>query len=1463
MSSDLNRPLRLEIVVDASQSELLAGLDYWLRLGLLSDRQIRQLSQRYLTCSIPEPVIVEKPEVDSNKLSTRELDRIPIPIPLSRQPAIQSTASSQSVSPRKELVTRSIKSSQPSGIEKIFQSFKEELSLRWLFFLGIFLIIISSGVLAASQWQNISAFGQYGILYLYTLIFGISGWWTGKNANLKLTSQTLKIVSLLLIPINFIAMDSFGLWSHIIGWFVIAIATVSLSSLPFLFSRQAIAIEASLFLGLCYLNWGWNFASFPLFAIYLGAIPTAILLQHKFSRTQKLNPSQIFFVLFSLIVLVIRGLFIEQLPFAQLGLAIGIGGWLCAIVTPSLQGKTGLVKKLEIVGIFVIIAGWSVSLQEAIIWQSLVASGLGFWCFQKRLKRYWHWGDLLALFAIAAQGLVLCVRLVPLDLWDRFFTALTNLTGYYYTTELFIISAAFGYSFIFIGYMAKLYRLDKLNLAYFGEGLALSLGGITCLAAILMPPLRSLSLFLWTISFLIVAHRFKVRHLPIYCAHIFGAIAVFSLLPWLYPHTAIETYGMLLSIWAIAEWIVFTRLEKMRIEGLDILPETRLSIWSLSCWGLGYLGAIGSYFCACISISQTQTSLEHSLVWLTIPLVVTFISRIGYPRDRNIIFVDLAEGLALILGGVTCFAFAFMPFWRSLSLFFWAISFTIIAHRPRVRPFLIYLSHLSGAIAVLSFFPWLFPALKTENYAFIFLIWAIAEWMAFMGLEKIQFSDREALTAKRLSIWSLSCWHIGFIGAIGSYSFASIPQQSNLLAEPALAWLLVPLTLTITARVSPPRRQEAVLGSTIALLAIQALLIEQPVPRLVGLTVATGLAIVNANFLKQVEIALISLGFGLGLGTAILGERIEVAEWSIAVAIAVSCLWGLYHFLKSKEGNLAKVYRKAADIWAIILATTLLSGLSLAIALGYGQLIAPHWAFFLAPTILTGAMAFRRISQPSHEILWGMVWGWELTVSGGLLLLDVSILTLAAVNVLIGLVMAIDALFNPRSLLSPFHRFRFLPLLYGLFGLALRWEAFTPQTGFLTLGVALTGLAIGVRRPGWQGLSYLSLAGISVGLYELTLYQMLQGSGGSPVDGVTILAMVAVTIALVYRFVTWYLHGCDRKSIATLQRVDLIWAGNIHWAIANFLMVWGLLFGLTHPSKLRLLGTIIWGILPLYSAIQGRGLDKPKINDLWAILAVIEVGLFAIHLQLFWSEFMVLGFAAVPVGCAIALALYSFPWHYWGWRKYPWQYSAIAIPPLVLLSELPNISTLNLLIVSAFYLRVAQQSKNWRWSYFALGFCNWAIARFFQNNLLQDPLWYVSLISLSLVYISQFDPALQDSSQQKNRHLLRIVASSLTSVVALVLHSETGLIPCAIGLLAVFIGLGLKVRAFLYVGTITFLLATLYQLIILIFQYAFVKWVIGLITGIALIIVAANFERSRDRVSSTWQNWLAQLERWE
>jgi hypothetical protein len=103
---------------------------------------------------------------------------------------------------------------KPSFAATVLQSLGEELSVRWLLFLGVFLVVLSSGVLAASQWERFPTVGQYGVLFAYTLSFCGFTFWAGKPRNLRLTAQTLLIVTLLLVPINFWAMDSFSLWQN-------------------------------------------------------------------------------------------------------------------------------------------------------------------------------------------------------------------------------------------------------------------------------------------------------------------------------------------------------------------------------------------------------------------------------------------------------------------------------------------------------------------------------------------------------------------------------------------------------------------------------------------------------------------------------------------------------------------------------------------------------------------------------------------------------------------------------------------------------------------------------------------------------------------------------------------------------------------------------------------------------------------------------------------------------------------------------------------------------------------------------------------------------------------------------------------------------------------------------------------------------------------------------------------------
>ena len=119
----------LNITVDVTQPELLTGLEQWLQLGLITEEQVREISETYLICSVPERV------TSTTTLTPEKLSEIS---PTLTPNLIFSTATA----PFKQV-------GRLTG--EIGQAFKEELSVRWLLFLGVFLVVTSSGLLAAKS----------------------------------------------------------------------------------------------------------------------------------------------------------------------------------------------------------------------------------------------------------------------------------------------------------------------------------------------------------------------------------------------------------------------------------------------------------------------------------------------------------------------------------------------------------------------------------------------------------------------------------------------------------------------------------------------------------------------------------------------------------------------------------------------------------------------------------------------------------------------------------------------------------------------------------------------------------------------------------------------------------------------------------------------------------------------------------------------------------------------------------------------------------------------------------------------------------------------------------------------------------------------------------------------------------------------------------------------------------------
>jgi hypothetical protein len=202
---------------------------------------------------------------------------------------------------------------------------------------------------------------------------------------------------------------------------------------------------------------------------------------------------------------------------------------------------------------------------------------------------------------------------------------------------------------------------------------------------------------------------------------------------------------------------------------------------------------------------------------------------------------------------------------------------------------------------------------------------------------------------------------------------------------------------------------------------------------------------------------------------------------------------------------------------------------------------------------------------------------------------------------------------------------------------------------------------------------------------------------------------------------------------------------------------------------------------------------------------------------------------------------------------------ALVLPLSRVIFEWDTISLLNLAILATFYGGVARRQQQFGWVYLSLLFVNWAGLRLLGQYHFTSPIWFALLVGLSLLIVVQWDPAWRRSRQ--SRHYGRLAGAGLIAVTALVFHQPW--LPIGLGLAIGAAGIIWRTRAWFYVGTITFLLTSSYQLIILITEYPMTKWAIGLLAGVLIIALAANFERRREQIAQVLQHWLDRLQEWQ
>ena len=1260
MAFQPDRPIRIELTIPVAQPALLEGLDVWLRLGLLSDSQVKRLCRERLVCPLPQAIAAETVPIPLEEASLASQASPMLPVFINTDPETAPTANRQ-----------------PSNfVTSMVQSFMAEISVIWLLFLGVFMVVVSSGVLAASQWQHFPPTEQYGILFGYTLAFWGASAWTGRQQSLRLTARMLQITTLLIVPVNFWMIDGFKLWSSGLGQVVAAIAALVLTAIAIILLKpttHSTGVWLTLINSIClsWLQWGWGWAGFPLIATYIGTVGTALVFYHNQGNvlpaaadeeeSRKELPLGTISVTFATFLLIARAVFVAHVPIQQLGLALGICGWLLCWLSrhPARQPWTRA-------GAVLLLAGWSIAVTAVTPWQAIAVSGLGAWLLADRLLRLQQVQDVTALFLVGLQTCWLLWRTVPTGLQQR---------------------------------------------------------------------------------------------LIAFCLSIAGT----TFMPWALVGVALFPYVV-----------------------LTLLFASRLRRWQ-----------------------QPKLAVRVEFLSLTLGIILTLLSVAN-------------------------------PSVRSLNLLLSALTLAVITrNRSNLGSWLIYLTHVAGLAAVASGIELFFPNLAPKAWAGILLGGMVAEWGFSVGSNWL--------------LWRRSAWHFGLVMAALSYTllFSDLNDSTS-----NLMWLATPVTLSwLASRRHFSYSQLAAWLSVAALGIVQPLTLGLATPRLLGLGIATALMLFNTQRLQHLAAATLTVGFGLSFTGAVIWQLAGQVTpgWGInLLAIAALALWLLQSWLRRGNTALAEIYAAATDGWAIAV-----GGLNLILLTAYdlNVYVTPvqvSWKFILAAALMTSAIGYRNWQQSSNLGFYSLAWGLELLVAGAIALTGKSLTGLAIAEFVLGLTaQLVGDWWTRRRSRTPFS-WHVIPLICAGLELVLSHTTFTASTGLYTLGSALIGIGVGRRHSSFKPLTYLAVFGVSAAAYELLIYSLLQTKGEGAGDGILLMAMLGIAIAVSVRLLSGWLVSYLRLTKRELKAI-----AHFHWFGSSGLLLLALLSSLS-PSG-ELLWIAVAAVVAAYALVQGRS------NEIWTYAGIFEAtGAVGYLLHRNVSDSILVGWAAV-IACVFAYGMAVLPWEAWGWSAKPWRRSATVLPGAIVLITSWGIALQSLLIVAAFYAWRATKTGI-RLSYISMVLTDWAILRLLNERGVTEPLWYATLLGGSLLYVAQVDPYLRSQPEREKRHLLRSLATGLICFTALYQSEDKfllGLLTIGLSIVVILAGLALRTRAFLYVGTATFVIKVLRQLWLFINDYSLLLWAIGIVIGLAFIWIAATFEARRSQVTALVQYWMTELEAWE
>lgn len=943
-------------------------------------------------------------------------------------------------------------------------------------------------------------------------------------------------------------------------------------------------------------------------------------------------------------------------------------------------------------------------------------------------------------------------------------------------------------------------------------------------------------------------------------------------LGWLLGQGANDAPWQQLELAAIAGGLLWQRLGR---------SGRRFDFLALTVVGLAALAPLGELLplewrSSALKTLQTGLLVRHpshglGLLWLPYPLLPGALAWAQQRRDRPGLArfgAWLAIGLLLLL--------------NAYALFLWP-------HNVRLLPLSLLASLLmvvaGGRSALGPLLPRLWVGL-TVTYG-VALAYAIGRfWWPTTGHD-LAWAQLGVVLALVLGAatgwlgqhpqqqrWAKACWWAGLgLTGLTLWQMATIamdvasdgPFSASTLSWLVLSWLVLPVGFLVLAARGPTwaQRPARILGP-IGLVLAQGLPLGSPHAQILPLAIAAGAMGVATGTIASMQrgwAALMAIGFGwtalaFGLGLGI-GDwsGLPGQQWMLAQAALLALMWVAWWWALGQSNPLVRLYGRSVDRWATVLAWLSWPTVAFYLWLAHQgwEAVERDWQLGIVG-LQIGAIALRVAGshwpgrpKPLPGVLWVGAGAVELGAIELVRRLDGNPTAYAAAT----LALAWGAMLVTERFGRRFTSARWIPLAYGLLAIAWRLLHGDAWTGLMMVGVALVGLRIAARSPRWPLLSYGSLALASWGWGETALYWADRlSTGGTTANGLVLLVGVATSLAWVYYLGRNYWG----RSVFALSAPVLTVTATGHWLVGSGLA--GLLGLTTAPSQPAIAFSTI-GLLVAYAWVRGW---RSRGQTLWIDVALLQtIGWVSLGRQWVpdWTRWDG-HWAAIAAIVAIGLALLA--------RSRPersaWERSALWLPIGVTLITVAAVTPQSLMVVAAAYGAIAALTQRRRLYYLGAVFATLAIWKLLWLAGSIDPLPYALPIGGSAILAAEIDPGWQGPAGRPIRHWWRLLGLGAIALAAYVNHSSDWLgLTLALG--AIGAGIGRRVRAYLFVGSLLLGATTIANFIELNARVAFLKWLVGLAIGTGLIWVAATFETQRDWANALIQRWSDDLDRWD